>query len=70
MKDMISSTPLLFNCPADAVECEEDVGNDEAECKYLRRRQPTLEQHLRKHKGAAPDGHHNECYKVISQSKN
>ena len=70
MKDMISSTPLLFNCPADAVECEEDVGDDEAECKDLCRSQPRLEQHLRKDERATPDGHHNECYKMIFQSTN
>lgn len=53
---------------AEFVAQQQRIGDDEAQRENLRRREPALEQHLRKHKGAAPDGHHYKRHKVIFQS--
>ena len=67
-KSLVSPGVLAKICSADAVEREQDVGYNEAECKDLCWRQPALKQHLREDEGAAPDGHHNKCYKVEEES--
>ena len=64
MRDMITLFPLPVNRPAQ----QQHVGDDEAQREYLRRSQTSKQQQLRKHEGAAPNGHHNECYKMIFQS--
>ena len=50
----------LSDRASDVVGKEQDIGDDEAQRENLCRRQTSLEQHLRKDEGAAPDSHNDE----------